>query len=113
MKALGGILLIAGAIAAGSDNSFAGDVAAVGAGVAGGALLADSWKDSREARVHSSVIDELANSIDGEMAPRVVEMEDQTVTLTGNMEEQTQQWRGILAQIWDAENLPESAEPAM
>jgi hypothetical protein len=113
MKALGGILLIAGAIAAGSDNSFAGDVAAVGAGVAGGALLADSWKDSREARVHSSVIDELANSIDGEMAPRVVEMEDQTVTLTGNMEEQTQQWRGILAQIWEAENLPESAEPAM
>ncbi len=114
LKALGGILLIAGAIAADSkNNSVVEDVAVLGAGVAGGALLADSWRDSREARVHSTVIDELANSIDGEMAPRVVEMEDQTVTLTGNMEEQTQQWRGILAQIWDAENLPESPESPM
>lgn len=108
LKALGGILLIAGAVAASSDNSTLGDVAAVGAGVAGGSLLADSWRDSRESRVHSSVIDELANSLDGELAPKVIAMEDQTVTLTGNMEEQTQQWRKVLAQIWDAENLPEA-----
>lgn len=113
LKGIGGVLLIAGAVAADSDDSFTGDVAAIAAGAAGGALLVESWKDSQEASIHSDVIDELANSIDGELAPKVIEMEDRTVTLTGNMQEQSQQWRGILAQIWEAETLPEATEFAM
>jgi hypothetical protein len=112
-KFLGGLLLIAGAIAADSDNSVIGDVAAVGAGVAGGALLVSGWKDSQEARVHTDVIDELANSLDGELAPKVVELEDQTVMLSGTMEEQMQQWRQVLAEIWEAETLPEASGAAM
>jgi hypothetical protein len=113
MKGLAGALLIVGAVAAGSDNNYGNDYAAVAAGAAGGALLVSSWKDSKEANIHSDVINELANSLEGELAPKVIEMEDQTITLTGNMAEQTQQWRSVLAEIWEAEELPESTEFAM
>ena len=109
LKGLAGALLVVGAAAAASDNSYAGDAAAVTAGLAGAALLTESWQDSKEAKVHSEVIDELASTIDGQLAPQVIEMEDQTVTLTGNLQQQTQQWRSILAKIWAAETLPEAS----
>jgi hypothetical protein len=105
VNGLAGIALIAGAVAAGSGGY---DYAALAAGLTGGVLLANSWKDGQEARVHSSVIDELAESLDSDLAPKVIEMEDQTVTLTGNLQEQVQQWRAVLAKIWEVENLPET-----
>ncbi len=112
LKGIGGLLLIAGAVAV-SDNNCNNDILAATAAVGGGMLIADAWKDNEEAGIHADVIDELASSIDGELAPKVIEMEDRTVTLTGNMQEQTQQWRGILAQIWEAEALPEGSDVAM
>lgn len=105
LRGLTGIALIAGAVALGSDGN---DYGALAAGIAGGSLLANSWKDGREAQVHSNVIDEMASSLDSDLAPKVIEMEDQTVTLTGNLDEQIQQWRAVLAKIWEAENLPEA-----
>ncbi len=107
-KGVAGALLIAGAAAAASDNSYSGDAVAVAAGVAGAALLTESWQDSKEAKVHSGVINELASTIDGQLAPQIIEMEDQTVTLTGDLRQQTNQWRSILAKIWAAESLPEA-----
>lgn len=105
INGLAGIALIAGAVAAGSGGY---DYTALAAGLTGGVLLSNSWKDSREASVHSNVIDELAESLDSDLAPKVIEMEDQTVTLTGNLQEQVEQWRAVLAKIWEAENLPET-----
>ena len=83
-KGVVGALLIAGAAAAASDNSYSGEAAAVAAGVAGAVLLTESWQDSKEAKVHSEVINELASTIDGQLAPQIIEIEDQTVTLTGD-----------------------------
>ncbi|MBM3514936.1 MAG: hypothetical protein FJX59_14670 [Alphaproteobacteria bacterium] len=107
MKGLASLALIAGAVALSDNNTSAGNTAAVIAGTAGVMVAMDAWKDTQEAKVHRGVIDELANSIDGQMATRVIEMDKQTVTLTGNMEEQVQQWRKVMAQIWEAENAAE------
>ena len=37
------------------------------------------------------------------IAPKVINLEDRTVTLTGNVEEQYSQWKEILADIYAVE----------
>ena len=48
-------------------------------------------------------LEELGSSLGSEIAPQVIELEDQTVTLTGSVEDQYQQWRELLRQIYEAE----------
>jgi len=115
MKTLGGIALIALAIAAAasSDGDSFGDTAAdVGAiaGGLGGALLISSGFESREeAKFHQDAINEIGESINLELAPQVISMEDETVELTGNIQEQFTQWRAFLKRIYDQESTPEVA----
>ena len=47
--------------------------------------------------------EELGQSLDAEITPRVIEREDRTVRLTGNVEDQYDQWRELLADIYAAE----------
>ena len=44
-----------------------------------------------------------------EIAPHVIEMEDRTVTLTGTVEAQYQQWRELLQQIYQQERMTPAA----
>ena len=76
-------------------------VAAVGAEVIGSSI-----ESSREATSYRASLNELAKSVNTEMYPRVVEMEDKTVTLTGTAAEQFEQWRELLDDIYQAEMLP-------
>jgi hypothetical protein len=48
-------------------------------------------------------LEELGQSLDAEITPRVIELEDRTVRLTGNVEDQYDQWRELLADIYAAE----------
>jgi hypothetical protein len=45
----------------------------------------------------------LGESLEAEIAPQVVALEDQTVTLSGTVEDQYKQWRKILADIYHEE----------
>jgi hypothetical protein len=115
MKTIGGIVLIGLAIAAAasSDGDSFGDAAAdVGAiaGGLGGALLISSGFESREeAKFHQDAINEIGESINLELAPQVISMEDETVELTGNIQEQFTQWRAFLKRIYEQESTPEVA----
>ena len=42
-------------------------------------------------------------SLEAEITPQVIELEDRTVTLHGNVEDQYAQWRELLADIYQAE----------
>jgi len=117
MKAIGGVLLIGLAIAAAvasGDNSSIGTpdpglaTAAIVGGVAGAWMLSSSFKSKEEAEFHKGAIDELGESINIEMAPRVVSFEDETVELTGNIQEQFTQWREFLKRIYEQEATPDT-----
>jgi hypothetical protein len=41
--------------------------------------------------------------LDGAVTPRIIELQDRTVQLTGNVEDQYDQWRELLADIYAAE----------
>ena len=48
-------------------------------------------------------LEELGASLEAEVTPQVIELEDQTVTLSGNVEDQYAQWREVLADIYRVE----------
>ena len=119
-RLVGGVLAVLGGIAAAvaggsSDNPALrtlGSVAAV-TGVAGGAMLIKSGVDKRtEAKMHLETLKELSASLDAEIQPHTMTLEDRTVTLSGTVEQQYGQWRDILRQIYEAETGAVSTPPA-
>ena len=117
LKVIGGIVLIGLAIAAASnsydDNSYTPDTtmatAAVAGGVAGAWMLSDGFKSQEEAQLHKDILDELGESINLELAPQVVTFEEESVELTGNIDEQFTQWRAFLKRIYEKEATPNEA----
>ncbi len=114
-KAAAGVGLIALAvlsgISGGSSNSRGGSVAgttgAIVAGQVGMGMLGDSVKMNEESKFHRDALEELGQSIEGEMAPQVVQHEEATAELTGSAKEQFSKWRVFLKSIFDQEATPD------
>ena len=69
--------------------------------VIGGAVAVKSGFDiSRQAQIHEDAIRELDESFEAEVTPMVVEVEGETVELTGSAETQFRQWRELLRRIY-------------
>ena len=98
-----GALLIAGAIAAGSGNSNNTVALQTGMVLVGGQVIMDGFNISKQAEIHEAAIEELSQSFSGEMQPVVMEFEGKQYELTGSAEEQFQQWRELLRQIYYTE----------
>ena len=98
----GAAMVIAGVAASGSSDSASRSAANIA--ILGGGSIFKSGMDSRiEAEIHVQALEELGMSLEAEIAPQIIELEDRTVTLTGSVEEQYQQWRELLRQIYEAE----------
>ncbi|WP_435214069.1 hypothetical protein [Luminiphilus sp. nBUS_16] len=98
----GAAAVIAGIAAQGSSSDYANTAGVVG--IAGGAYLLKSGLEKRaESSIHSLAIEELGQSLSAEITPRVIELEDRTVRLSGNVEDQYGQWRELMADIYATE----------
>ena len=70
-------------------------------GIIGGAMTIKSAMDkSAEAKIHSEVLQELGTSAEAEITPHTIELENQTVRLTGTVDAQYTEVRKILRQIY-------------
>lgn len=98
----GGAAIIAGIAARGSGNDYAGAAGMVGI-LSGGYLLKSGLEKRAESNIHELAIEEIGQSLQAEITPRVIELEDRTVRLTGNVQDQYDQWRELLADIYAAE----------
>lgn len=98
----GGAAVLAGILAASSDNRSVRSAGTVGI-IGGGYLLKGGLEKRNEAQMHVQALEELGMSLEAEISPRVIELEDRTVMLSGNVEEQYEQWRELLADIYRAE----------
>ena len=72
----------------------------VGAGAYG---AYDAYQDYEATEIHEAALKELGQSLDLEVQPQVVQVENQTHTLTGSVEDQYQQWHEILNEIYLSE----------
>ena len=98
----GAAAVVAGIAAQGSSSDYANAAGMVG--IAGGAYLLKSGLEKRaESSIHSLAIEELGQSLSAEITPRVIELEDRTVRLSGNVEDQYSQWRELMADIYATE----------
>jgi len=106
---VGGLSLLAGVAAATSDDRNVRTAGAVGV-FAGGSLIKGGLERRAEAKIHSLALEELGQSLEAEITPQVIELEDRTVQLSGTIEDQYSQWREILSDVYAAEiaELPAS-----
>jgi hypothetical protein len=102
-KQLLGALLIAGAIAAGSQDPNVGRAIAPALVIIGGQVFISGWNVSKDADMHKAAIEELSDSFGSEMQPITMEFEGQQYELTGSAEEQFKKWKKLLRQIYFAE----------
>jgi len=102
MRKIIGALAIFGAVVAAPTNSV--EAAARDAAViAGMAAIQSGIAKGKEAKIHAEAIRELGASFELEVAPLVVEVEGETIRLTGNREDQYAAWHQLLRQIYAAE----------
>ncbi|MFK7830981.1 MAG: hypothetical protein AB8B57_14475 [Congregibacter sp.] len=106
----GGAAILAGIAAAGSSDGSArtaGNVAIIG----GGYLLKSGLESRAEAQIHVEALEEIGQSLEAEITPQVIELEDRTVMISGTVEDQYAQWREVLAEIYRNE-IGELVPPA-
>ena len=103
-------LAILSAVAGSRSNTYggrsAGTTGAILGGTAAVALFSKSFQTSEESKVHRDALNELGQSIDVDLGPKVVEFDKETVKLTGNAKEQFAQWREFLKKIYEQERTP-------
>lgn len=103
-RKIGGALAVLGGIAAVATGDGTAGTLGV-ASIAGGAYMFKTGVDKgAQARIHAEALDELAQSMGGDMRPHHITLRDQTFTLSGTVQEQYAQWRGLLRDIYLAEN---------
>ena len=98
-KALGALAILGGLFGAVESDSDLGRLASQ-ASIIGGIYAVSSGIDKgRQTSIHVESLRELGRSLEADLAPQVVDIQDKTVRLTGSAEAQYRQWREILAEM--------------
>lgn len=100
---IGGAAAVVGGIVAAGIGDGSAQVGGIVAAGAGGMLIKDALAKRQEAQMHMEALAELGDSLEADIEPHVIDLEDRTITLTGNAEAQYAQWKELLKQIYDAE----------
>ena len=69
----------------------------------GGFILKSGLEKKQEAAAYNESVAEMGSSLEAEIAPQVIALEDRTVTLTGTVQAQYQQWQALLQKIYQQE----------
>lgn len=72
--------------------------------IGGAASILSGLKKYSDAKTHAQALKELSDSFQNEVAPQVVDVEGQTLKLTGTAEEQYREWRTLLHEMYVEEN---------
>jgi hypothetical protein len=83
-------------------TSIADDAGTATAAV-GGFVIKSGLDKKQKASEYSESVAEMGSSLEAEIAPQVIELEDRTVTLTGTVQAQYQQWQELLGKIYKQE----------
>lgn len=109
MKMFVGILSVAaGAAIASNSNSSASAYGGSAVALAGVSAIASGVRDGKQAEAHRESLGELGRSLNIQLAPKVMKIEDRTVALTGTASEQFTVWRGFLREIYEVEKTPDT-----
>lgn len=109
-KLLGAAAIVGGLVVGAEANTYAGQAAATGAIFGGAYAVKSGFDKGAEVKMHSDSLKQLGESFQSEVQPMVVEVEGRTLQLKGTAEEQYQEWRRLLKELY--ENETGTAPPA-
>ena len=102
-KLIGGAAAVIAGILGAASNSRLGQAAGY-VGIGAGAYLAKEGLGQREeAKMHEEALKELGASLNAEVQPHTITLQDRTVTLSGTVDQQYGQWRQILSDMYHTE----------
>ena len=77
--------------------------AGIATAAVGGYVIKSGLEMKQQAAAYNESVAEMGISLEAEIAPRVIELEDQTITLTGSVQAQYLQWQDLLQKIYQQE----------
>lgn len=98
----GWLAIVGGAAASVEGNQYVATAGVVGI-MAGLTELQQSYRERDEASLHIQTLSEIGQSLEEDLEPSVIELQDRTITLTGTVRDQYEEWRKILADMYYAE----------
>ena len=98
---IAGVLTILGGIALAVEGDGNVSRAAGNIGIFGGAqLFRRSFGKADEANIHREALLEMGASLESELEPSVIDLQERSVTLSGSVEDQYKEWRRILSRMF-------------
>lgn len=98
---IAGVVAIAGGIAAAKKGKNSATRGAGHVGILAGArIFGGSFQKIEQSLSHGSRLRELGLSLESELEPSIVDLQDRSVTLTGTVDDQYQEWRRILGDMF-------------
>lgn len=100
-KTIGGVAAIVGGVAAMTESSdpYVNTSGIVGI-MSGAMLLKSAIGKNAEASIHAEVLQEVGIAAEAEIMPHTIELENQSIRLLGTVEEQYEELRSILREIY-------------
>ena len=100
-----GLALLAGA----KSDTYAGDIASVAVAGGGVKMIKSGFDRAAQTEIHDRALEELTQSLSREVAPSVFDIEGRAIELTGSAEQQYEQWRQMLRQLYESDRgIPQS-----
>jgi hypothetical protein len=106
-KIAGVTAILAGLLAQTSSNNYSRGAGHIGI-FSGASLIRQGYAKQNEAAIHNSTLIELSAALEAELEPSVIDLEDRSVTLSGTVDDQFEEWKRILQAMFDAENEVET-----
>jgi hypothetical protein len=97
--------IIAGIYGRTQADSYLERDAGMATAAVGGYLLKSALDKKQESAAHTEAVAEMGSSLEAEIVPQVIQLEDRTITLSGSVEAQYSQWRELLQQIYEQERV--------
>ena len=77
--------------------------ASIATAAVGGYVIKSGLEKKQQAASYNESVAEMGVSLEAQIAPQVIELEDQTITLTGSVQAQYAQWQELLQKIYQQE----------
>ena len=109
---LGAAAVIGGIIAGSNSNSSAAAAASTAAVIGGIYAFRAGYDQKSEIKTHTESLKQLGESFQSEVQPMVVDVEGRTLQLQGSAEQQYEEWRRLLRDLYENETGLPATTPA-
>lgn len=98
---IAGVAVMAGGLAAATSSRSRTTRGAGHIGIISGArIFAGAYRKQNDATLHSETLRELGASLEAELEPSIIDLQDRSVTLSGTVDDQFKEWRRILSRMF-------------